>query len=297
MRANSSEKNGGRQQSQVSYFIPQNIVAMQIEHPRLAPLWIRSSGHFSRMSNHFIERTAAEVDFFTIIYCLDGQGWLHCDTRRWAVSPGDLVIAMSHEPHAYGALPANPWDILYVHFNGNEARELLQFTGISLSEERVIAIGHQPSLIALFNEMHVTLQTGYTLHHLVMAATCLHHILARLAMLLTFSGPKSSQELNIEKIINLMLARLTESCTLDELAAEAHMARTTFSRHFRDKTGYPPIDYYLRLKIQKACELLETTDMQVAEVSHHLGYADSHYFSRLFKKYMAVAPSHYRRRV
>lgn len=244
-----------------------------------------------------MERVAQEVDFLTIIYCLDGQGWLRSDTRRWSIEPGDLIIAPRSKAHAYGAVPTNPWEILYVHFGGDEAQELLQFAGVSLSEHSVIPIGQQSSLIALFNEMHTTLISGYTLHHLLMASACIRHMLARLAMLYTFSGPKSSRELNVENIINLMLARLTESCTLDELAAEAHMARTTFSRHFREKTGYPPIDYYLRLKIQKACELLETTDMQIAEVSHFLGYTDSHYFSRLFKKYMAVAPSHYRSRV
>jgi len=196
-----------------------------------------------------------------------------------------------------GAVNADPWDILYGHFDGREALALLQFTGISLADEVVAPIGHQPALIALFNEMHATLRAGYTLHHLVMASACLRHILARLAMLLTYRSPASPQGLNIDKLIDVMLARITESCTLDDLAAEANMARSTFSRHFREKTGYPPIDYYLRLKIQKACELLETTDLQIAEVSRHLGYTDAHYFSRLFKKYMGVAPSHYRRTV
>ncbi|MCB0166075.1 MAG: helix-turn-helix transcriptional regulator, partial [Anaerolineae bacterium] len=66
------------------------------------------------------------------------------------------------------------------------------------------------------------------------------------------------------------------------------------ARVFKKKTGYAPIDYFIRLKIQKACELLETTDQQVSEIGHSLGYPDIYYFSRLFKKVVGLSPRQYR---
>ena len=62
----------------------------------------------------------------------------------------------------------------------------------------------------------------------------------------------------------------------------------------KKKTGYAPIDYFIRLKIQKACELLETTDQQVGEMGYSLGYPDIDYFSRLFKKVVGLSPRQYR---
>jgi transcriptional regulator GlxA family with amidase domain len=98
----------------------------------------------------------------------------------------------------------------------------------------------------------------------------------------------------VQQIIELMLNNLDKRYTLDELAGHANMARVSFSRLFRQKTCYPPVDYFIRLKIQKACELLETTTMTVGEIGAALGYLDPYYFSRLFKQLTQLAPSQYR---
>lgn len=50
------------------------------------------------------------------------------------------------------------------------------------------------------------------------------------------------------------------------------------------------------LKIKKACDLLDTTDMKVNQISLYLGFDDQYYFSRLFTKIMGTSPKHYRSR-
>src|SRR5262249_10574748 len=60
-------------------------------------------------------------------------------------------------------------------------------------------------------------------------------------------------------------------------------------------TGFAPEDFFIRLKIQRACEILEATDLCVKEVAAKLGYDDAFYFSRLFKSVNGVAPTEYRR--
>jgi AraC-like DNA-binding protein len=56
----------------------------------------------------------------------------------------------------------------------------------------------------------------------------------------------------------------------------------------------PPIDYFIHLKIQKACQLLYKDNIKVKEVAEAIGYEDPYYFSRLFKKYMNVSPEQYK---
>ncbi|MGE7057069.1 helix-turn-helix domain-containing protein, partial [Paenibacillus glucanolyticus] len=67
-----------------------------------------------------------------------------------------------------------------------------------------------------------------------------------------------------------------------------------FTFRFKEATGYSPIDYYLRLKIQLACQHLDLTGQSIKEISHRLGFQDPYYFSRLFKKIMGKSPSDYR---
>jgi AraC-like DNA-binding protein len=56
----------------------------------------------------------------------------------------------------------------------------------------------------------------------------------------------------------------------------------------------PPLDYFIHLKLQKACLLLFSTDRKVRTIAEELGYDDPYYFSRLFKKYMKSSPEIYR---
>src|SRR5690606_38049030 len=100
-----------------------------------------------------------------------------------------------------------------------------------------------------------------SLHHLTIASACLRFILSRVALINTYTASASAQGLDVQKTIDFMLERITKRCGLDDFAAHANMSQSTFSHRFREKTGYSPIDYFLRLKIQKACELLETTEM------------------------------------
>ena len=63
---------------------------------------------------------------------------------------------------------------------------------------------------------------------------------------------------------------------------------------FKKRTGYSPLTYFNLLKIRKACELINTTDMKLTQISFKLGFDDQFYFSRLFSKIMGMSPRAYR---
>ena len=55
-----------------------------------------------------------------------------------------------------------------------------------------------------------------------------------------------------------------------------------------------PMAYFIQLKISKACELLDRTQMTMAQIATELGYDDPYYFSRIFKKTQGSSPTAYR---
>ena len=73
------------------------------------------------------------------------------------------------------------------------------------------------------------------------------------------------------------------------------MSKYHFIKKFKAWSGQSPIQYFIHMKIQRACYLLDSTAMSVKEVAATLGYDDMYYFSRLFKKVLGIAPSDYRR--
>lgn len=68
-------------------------------------------------------------------------------------------------------------------------------------------------------------------------------------------------------------------------------------RKFRAERNVSPIDYLIGTRLRKAKELLAATDAQLKEIAESVGYSDSYYFSRLFKKHMGVSPAHYREQI
>jgi len=95
----------------------------------------------------------------------------------------------------------------------------------------------------------------------------------------------------------LMHARLAEDISLDELAAEARLSPFHFARMFKQSTGVPPRVYLTRLRVEKACDLLERTDLPVTAIASPVGYSSNQVLARVFLKHMRVSPSDYRRAV
>lgn len=99
------------------------------------------------------------------------------------------------------------------------------------------------------------------------------------------------------RCLELMRARLSEDIGLDELAAEARLSPFHFARMFKQSIGVPPRVHLTRLRMEKACELLETTDLPVTEIAHEVGYSSNQVLARVFIKHRHVSPTDYRRAV
>lgn len=97
------------------------------------------------------------------------------------------------------------------------------------------------------------------------------------------------------RCIEFLHARLSEDISLDELAAEVRLSPFHFSRMFRQSLGVPPRVYLTRLRMEKACELLEFTDLPVTEIALEVGYSSNQVLARVFAKHRRMSPSDYRR--
>ncbi|SFH45589.1 transcriptional regulator, AraC family [Palleronia marisminoris] len=97
--------------------------------------------------------------------------------------------------------------------------------------------------------------------------------------------------------VELMRARLSEDISLDDLAVEAKVSPFHFARMFKQSVGVPPRVYLTRLRVEKACELLERTDLPITQIALTVGYSSSQVFARVFIKHRRMSPSDYRRAV
>ena len=90
-----------------------------------------------------------------------------------------------------------------------------------------------------------------------------------------------------------MKENITEKLSLNEIATALGYSTSRFSAIFKQETNNSVINYFIELKIQKACELLSTKELSITQVGEYLNFDTPQYFSAQFKKIMNLTPSQF----
>ncbi len=96
----------------------------------------------------------------------------------------------------------------------------------------------------------------------------------------------------LERIVHTRMHN--PNLNVDVIAAQFGMGRTNFYRKVREITSMSPNDYLRQCRMERASELLRTTDLSVVEICAQVGISDAQYFSRVFKSFYGAPPSAYR---
>ena len=92
-----------------------------------------------------------------------------------------------------------------------------------------------------------------------------------------------------------MKKHICESLSMDEVCAELHYNRSYIYRQFKKTTGTSVMAYFMKMKINKAKELLRENEKSIIEISNYLSFDNPNYFSKAFKKAVGYTPSTYRK--
>ncbi|ANI88343.1 AraC family transcriptional regulator [Arachidicoccus ginsenosidimutans] len=274
--------------------LPESVLAdYKTRNPAIGGVHITHIGYFPHAEFHYRQRRHGISDDI-LIYCLRGRGWFKIGDREFEMQPNQYIITpATTESLTYGTYEDDPWTIYWVHFSGSQIGDFNQSFGIS-SNGLPKDIPLNKKGLEIWEEMYQSLEMGFSIENLRNANLCLNHFLA------TFFYPGKSVKKEadegdyITQTIIYMKAMLHEKLTVEDMAAKHNFSVSHFSTLFRKATGMPPIDYFIHLKVQRACQLLYDGKAKVKDVAESLGYDDPFYFSRLFKKYMKVSPEHYK---
>lgn len=98
----------------------------------------------------------------------------------------------------------------------------------------------------------------------------------------------------IRNLLIYLSANYTQNYSLHDLAEHSHISEEHLSRLFRKEVGTTLTTYIADLRSKKAAELLKTTQLSISEIAMYVGYSDSNYFVKVFKKRYGMTPSTYR---
>lgn len=98
----------------------------------------------------------------------------------------------------------------------------------------------------------------------------------------------------LQKILAYMAERLADDIPVAELADACGMSESHFSREFHKSVGMPPHQYLMKLRIERARELLIGNDARIIDVALELGFTNASHFARAFARRYGMAPAAFR---
>lgn len=277
-------------------YLPIPKIDLMEDSPLTGDLYLYSIGHFSRASNHYINRPTG-CDQYLFIYCTEGSGWIKLYGKKQKLEANQFIILPRNIPHAYGADEQSPWTIYWIHFKGSKAplfsNRFDKPTTVSPSAQSRIE-----ERLDLFEDMFFTLNESTSMDHMNYANLCFAHFLASFLFIDIYRSkfrPKEYAENVINRVVHYMNENMESNLKLADFANFCGYSESYFYRKFIKETGHSPIDYFIRLKINKACKLLIQTDMKVNQIAHKLAFKESQYFSRTFSNVMGLSPIAFRK--
>jgi AraC-like DNA-binding protein len=277
-----------------SIVLPAPVVAAWLASRPLVELLPSDIGYYPAARWHYRERPEGSEQLI-FIWCLKGEGWLSLKGERVRVRAGQAAVIPPRMAHAYGADESLPWTIYWVHMAGPKVAEAARLLGATAGQA-VLKLGQAPPVAMLFEQILALLERGYTVANLLGASLVLGEMVAQVAMGVgRHGGGVGSTQQRLEEAVSYMLARLDRRLRIADLATSCNLSASHFSILFKRHTGFAPIDFFIRLKIQRACRLLESSDMPIKDVATVLGFDDPLYFSRCFHRIHACSPREYRK--
>ena len=148
-----------------------------------------------------------------------------------------------------------------------------------------------------FSMILENLEKGWTYPHMVMASANLHKLWAWIYLKKQHDAAgieRVSTEARVQAVADMIEENPQNNVSVLEMARAANLSNSRFRELFKVLIGMSPKQFCLHLQIEKAKQLLASSELCIHEIAERIGTPDSHYFSRIFSRKVGVSPSEYR---
>lgn len=232
-------------------------------------------------------------DYSKFYFICEGEGWLKIGDREYYPKPGELFLMPEGVKQSYSYISDRPFQKYWCHFSA-KVGDINLFRMLEMSH--VCRVADPDVIQEIFSSLTDHMKSDAVYAHLL-AKSKLMEIFSYFIMNINVDEIIFKNLTSIEKLSKILAyidSHIEYNITVHELAEIAYMHPNYFIRLFKQQIGVPPIQYIARKKIEKAKELLISTQASVGEIAHDLGFSDLYYFSKQFKKNVGLTPSEFR---
>lgn len=230
--------------------------------------------------------------YYFVKYTIRGKGTLKLKSRSLALTAGTLTGFKPGTAHHYSVDPAAPMEHFFFTFTGIKAAEL--FSKSMLNQRNIIETGN---LEASYNLCQKILDTGLRKPRFSQDLCC-HYLSILLLETNDFDAEGNAIASQSMRTYQMCKAYINNNFshiqTPSAAAAYCNIDVRYMSSLFKKYAHITPSQYIMGLKLNKAANLLLTTNATIRDIAEQVGFSDPYHFSKTFKKFHGRSPNHYR---
>jgi AraC-like DNA-binding protein len=247
-------------------------------------------------------------DYAELAYILSGKGKYIVDDMEYDVEAGDLVICNPGVKHTHLVINKDEPTIEFIagfndfHFinmatNSIELKDgtCVLHTTAELKQKLMI---HCYDMIAEKESCNMSKYFMIKAHLMQMLLLVMREIYRDDNFEQSQCSFESyNKNYAVKQIINYLNENYNEKISLEQIAHNMYLSPVYISKIFKEETGESPINYLIKIRLEKARDiLLKSNDNSIKSIANQVGYDDVYHFSKLFKKYYGISPLYYRKR-
>lgn len=249
-----------------------------------------SFGRYAEEFHHQENRTMIDYNWHIV---LNGKGYVQIGAETITLRKGDGFLYCPGVQQRYQADKDDPWDILWVHFNGLGLSSLLQGKGDQVPW--IFSWDKAESLESMWNRLLESNIPSNPEEETRLSAL-LYEMLSILIQHVETSdeAPHGAARYKLGKVSEWIRSQCQLPLTLEQMACEAGFSPSHFCRQFQTMFGKTPIEFLNECRILQSKSLLATTNWTVKRIAETVGFGSSTYFIQRFRKYTGKTPEQYR---
>ena len=228
--------------------------------------------------------------YHLFVYIKEGEGTLTLKRGTMPIQAGDLIVMFPGEKVQYTMKEDSMCSMSWIGLHGSALDTLLSPLHIR-REKPIFSVRNREDVEGVLEKIYTT-SFLKTYSDKAMMTGLLYAFFAAL-----LRNVDSDMRFDpIERAAEMMNYNYNLPLTVDLMADMIGCNPSYLSRAFKEKKGVSPKDYLIRVRMERAADLLRTSTLAVGDVSASVGIEDPLYFSRLFHNRMNMTPTEYRQK-
>lgn len=259
-------------------------------------LYVQELGEFFAGPSYFTARSG--LASYLIKYTISGEGIVEYDGKTYTSTSGSAFwLDCRHPAHYYTSPRTGEWRVVWIHYYGNGAGAYYDlFKALNNDNCLVNLRNHSDAASAiLFSLISQYRREPANVLADIQANASIVELLTTILSAATQKDVRSVVPKYISDARAFLREHFADPITLDQLSMRFNINKYYFLKVFKSYTGFTPNEYVIKTRINRAKELLRTTDAPIYEIAAEVGIHNPSHFINLFRKNEGYTPQAYRR--